>query len=327
MKRICLFAGYDKNNIIDDYVVYYISELAKFSDVYYFADNDMNKPELDKLKNIAKFAAGRKHGCYDFGSWLEIIKEIGWKKIEEYDEVILANDGCFGPLFPLDDVFDTMESKKLDAWAMCGNKFMMSFFMVLNKKVFKNKEFRAFFENIKPEADKNIVIKKYERGINSIIEEQDFSHGVFLSGKDLQKYYKKHKKEIRQKLNKVIPVWIRALIRFKPNKIRLYENDFILPLFAGMPIMKKISFGINGTLMPCFALKIIKQNSDYPVEIIEKYFTRIGIDINKPADSIIWSNIKQKIRNFISDKKYRKNKFIIRIFTIPVYVKKMDYKN
>ena len=39
MKRLCLFAGYDKNCIIRDYVIYYIKELSALSDVYYMADN------------------------------------------------------------------------------------------------------------------------------------------------------------------------------------------------------------------------------------------------------------------------------------------------
>ena len=33
MKRICLFAGYDSNNIIHDYVIYYLKELSTVADV------------------------------------------------------------------------------------------------------------------------------------------------------------------------------------------------------------------------------------------------------------------------------------------------------
>ena len=49
MKRICLFAGYDKNNIIHDYVVYYLKELSSVSDVYYMADNEISDEENGKI--------------------------------------------------------------------------------------------------------------------------------------------------------------------------------------------------------------------------------------------------------------------------------------
>ena len=35
VKRLAIFAGYDKDNIIDDYVVYYIKELKKIADIIY----------------------------------------------------------------------------------------------------------------------------------------------------------------------------------------------------------------------------------------------------------------------------------------------------
>lgn len=78
MKRICLFAGYDSNNIIHDYVVYYIKELSTVADVYYMADNEISDDEKSKIAPYVKGAYGYKHGKYDFGSWQELIKIIGW---------------------------------------------------------------------------------------------------------------------------------------------------------------------------------------------------------------------------------------------------------
>lgn len=77
MKRICLFAGYDKNNIIQEDVIYYIKELSTIADVYYMADNSLNKKEKDKLLKYTKGIYGYHHGKYDFGSWQELIYKIG----------------------------------------------------------------------------------------------------------------------------------------------------------------------------------------------------------------------------------------------------------
>ena len=78
MKRICLFAGYDRDGIVDDYVIYYIKHLAEFADVFYYADCDMKAEELRKLDGIVKGAYAKRHGKYDFGSWGELMKIIGF---------------------------------------------------------------------------------------------------------------------------------------------------------------------------------------------------------------------------------------------------------
>ena len=52
-RKICLIAGFDKNNIIQDYVVFLVQELSKISDVYYFADGNMSDTELSKIKALS----------------------------------------------------------------------------------------------------------------------------------------------------------------------------------------------------------------------------------------------------------------------------------
>ena len=49
IKRLVIFAGYDKDNIIDDYVVYYIKELRKIADIIYVSDCNMLESELEKI--------------------------------------------------------------------------------------------------------------------------------------------------------------------------------------------------------------------------------------------------------------------------------------
>ena len=46
MRRICLFAGYDKDNKIQDYVVYLIKELSKISEVYFMGNGRFPPDEL-----------------------------------------------------------------------------------------------------------------------------------------------------------------------------------------------------------------------------------------------------------------------------------------
>ena len=61
MKMLAIFSSFDKDNIIDDYVVYYLKELSKFADIIFVADNYISKFQLDKfreytIKAIAYFS-------------------------------------------------------------------------------------------------------------------------------------------------------------------------------------------------------------------------------------------------------------------------------
>ena len=167
MKRICLFAGYDSNNIIHDYVVYYLKELSTVADVYYMADNEISDDEKEKIAPYVKASYGINHKKYDFGSWQELIKIIGWEKLSEYDELILANDSVFGPLYPMKKLFEKLEQDR--QWDICGiNKnnylkwHLSSYFLVFKKKAFINDIFINHINSVTFEAKNTHVIDKYE---------------------------------------------------------------------------------------------------------------------------------------------------------------------
>ena len=117
-RRACLFAGYDRDGIVDDYVVHYLRELARHADVFYLADGVLEPGELDKLDGIAAGAWSIPHAAYDFGSWSLLARDlVGWERLDGYDEVILANDSCF-LVRPLDDVLAEMDARACDWWSL-----------------------------------------------------------------------------------------------------------------------------------------------------------------------------------------------------------------
>lgn len=98
MKRLVLFAGYDKMGVVDDYVLYYLAKLATLADIVYVADCEMSKKELAKLAPFTLKAIATRHGEYDFGSYK---RGFLWAKesgiLGDYDELFLCNDSVYGP--------------------------------------------------------------------------------------------------------------------------------------------------------------------------------------------------------------------------------------
>ena len=115
-KRICLFAGYNATGKVDDCVFCYLRELQKFADICYFADGELPPADKEKLKEYTLAAYGARHGKYDFGSWAELMRLLGEEKLAEYDELILANDSCFGGFASFQPMFAEMEKEHSKLW-------------------------------------------------------------------------------------------------------------------------------------------------------------------------------------------------------------------
>ena len=194
-KRICLFGGYDADGIIDDYVIYYISELSKISDVYYLGDFNTSKKELEKLNKITKGAYAFRHRKYDFGSWQELVKIIGKEKIREYDELILANDSCFGPLFPIENVFKEMDAKKTDFWGLsCSRGYhihIQSYFVVFSKSVMDSDVLFDFLDTVKEQKSLAEVCTNYEERLAYVLAKNNFTFSSYIPYGDYenQPYY------------------------------------------------------------------------------------------------------------------------------------------
>ena len=159
MKRLCIFAHWDRDNKIDDYVIYYIKALKEVCETIIFvSDCNLEASETSKLDNIADFVLAQKHGEYDFGSYKRgflFAKEKGL----QFEELLLVNDSYFGPFTSLKIIFDEMAKRKCDFWGLTdfnkvpvkkiGSYYLktvteshiQSYFLDLKKSVLNSKKF------------------------------------------------------------------------------------------------------------------------------------------------------------------------------------------
>lgn len=204
MKRTVIFAHYDKDNLIDDYIIYYLQALKKLSDKIVFVSCcEITDIEKSKLFGIADYIIAEKHDEYDFGSYKRgffHLKNLGI--LEDFDELILANDSCFAPLYPLEPVFEKMSYTKCDFWGITKNRFgvnkkdgkfltvirphIQSYFLVLSNKIFTGKIFENFMDSVKHENEKGDIIINYEIGLSELLENNGFFGEVYI--KDYYRY-------------------------------------------------------------------------------------------------------------------------------------------
>lgn len=189
MKRAVIFAHWDNNLTIDDYVVYYLKELKKVIEkVIFVSANNLSENETKKLDGIADNIIAKHHNEYDFGSYkrgFEILKAEG---LSNYEEIIFANDSCYAPLFSLDKLFEEMEEKECDFWGITKNNYGLkgknphtqTYFIAFRKNVFMDNDFIKFISSVKPELDKNSVIENYEIGLSKMLFQNGYKAETFV---------------------------------------------------------------------------------------------------------------------------------------------------
>lgn len=262
MRRAVIFAHYDKDNLIDDYVVYYVKSLKDVCDTVVFVScNEIFAAEKSKLDGIADYIIDEKHDEYDFGSYKRgylYLKE----RLEDFDELIFANDSCYGPLFPLKEVFEKMEAScDCDFWGITKNRFgavkknnkyigvkrehLQSYFLVFKKNVFLSEVFGEFISSIKHLDEKNDIVINYEIGLYELLVNNGFKDDVYV--------------KIFYRFNHVIFSLWRELIKF-----------------GGMPFVKcSILRRKNQDLtVTDFWQDFISAQCDYPLEIIQNNLER-----------------------------------------------------
>lgn len=262
MKRVVVFAHYDKDKIIDDYVLYYLKALKDVVDdiIFVSCQNILNK---EKIQNIVSNIIDEEHDEYDFGSYKRGYLYLKNNDLlKNYDELIFVNDSCYGPFHPLENIFSEMENnRKCDFWGITKNIFgiekiknkylltkrihLQSYFLCFYKNVFLSDVFYNFIVSIKHENVKKDIIINYEIGLSELLIKNNFIFDSYNTN-----YIK---------FNNAIYYFWRQLIE-KHN----------IP-FVKCSILRLKNRNLTTTIN---WQNVIKKHSDYPVEIIEKNLLR-----------------------------------------------------
>lgn len=283
VRRICLFAGYDADGVVDETVVDYLRELSRHADVYYLADCDMQPGELDKLRPYTRAAMAARHGEYDFGSYSRLVHQLGWDALVQYDELILANDSCY-LLRELGPMFAEMADRPCDWWGMQAtkgiaatrrnpqNRFLQpipmetvrlsmldgferdycydfhvgSYFVVYRQPVLRDPQFRRMLESVVAQEHKRNLILKYEVGLTRLLIARGHAFDTYVT----------------------------HLYPFHP----VYTNWYFRLLDEGFPFLKRYLLAENHYRVPhlaSWAERILRKIPAAPIATIQRSLARV----------------------------------------------------
>ncbi|MBQ8255340.1 MAG: hypothetical protein IJY99_00020 [Alphaproteobacteria bacterium] len=192
-KRLFLFAGYDRDGIVDETLTYYLNELSKLGDIVFVMDNDTNDAELKKIKQIPNvlYAQAQRHNEYDFGSYK---RAYIWARdnniLKNYDWIYLVNDSVYGPLNSLEPLLNKLEKNGANITGMTEYQdkntptHIQSWFVGLDKDIFSSHVFDSFMLSIQKESNKADIICKYEVGMSRRLLRYGFKMFALMYNQD-----------------------------------------------------------------------------------------------------------------------------------------------
>ncbi|MBS7526608.1 rhamnan synthesis protein F [Fusibacter paucivorans] len=269
-KRACIYFIYDKDGIIDDYIIYQLNDMRENVEFLHCVINGKLTAEgKRKLEKIADEVYVRDNIGNDIGAYKGAIERIGWKKLKKYDELVLMNNTCFGPLFPFKEVFDWSKDKELDFWGLTlglkadwlgSNNYIhynenkthyQSYFLTIRKPLLASKLLVEFFDEIPEDANYVISGSLYEYAFPGYFEDHGFKGAVYCDNREDTNYPLLH------------------------NPIQLI-NTCRMPLFKKRSFFHHYTDVLNNTAGEATArlIRFIEEETDYNMDLVWKTLLR-----------------------------------------------------
>lgn len=186
-RTLVLFAHYDAQGIVDPYVVYYLEALNRVGATIIFVSGSahLDPQSVEAIRPLCAGVFTRQTLALDFGSWhlaWTILQEHGWS-LQQFDRFVLANDSVYGPLFPLEEMWNSFEGADMYGAIESAEtvSHVQSFFLVWDLNSRTRPFLEDFWRDFRYLVIKTRLIRKYEVGMSERARKAGLSIKPFAS--------------------------------------------------------------------------------------------------------------------------------------------------
>ncbi|OBB87289.1 rhamnan synthesis F family protein [Mycobacterium sp. 852002-30065_SCH5024008] len=270
-RTLVLFAHFDPQGIVDPYVAHYLEALHELGATIVFVSGS---PTLtpESVASIRSLCAGiytRRTLSLDFGSWhlaWSILRHHGWS-LDQFDRFVVANDSVFGPLFPLQEMWDSFHDA--DMYGAIENTQMIthlqSFFLAWDLNSRTRPFLNQLWDDFQYVVHKGMVIWRYEIGISARARRAGLSVKPFVSAAAIEAahpsssaYPWARRRSARN--NGTLYLWDSLIEDFRFPFLKTNLARYDMPWHASMARMRDV----------------IEQHTAYPFQLIQSNVDRLG---------------------------------------------------
>ncbi len=324
MKRLGLFVFYDKDGIVDDYVIYLLKDLMNNLDHLSIVSNSkIQEKEKEKFYQFTDDIIIRENKGLDAGALYDYFNTRD--DYFGYDEIVVLNDTFYGPLYPFKEVFEKMDKreeldfwgltkgyKQIDGWNRSDDGYLpehiQTFFIVFRSSVINSDAFKDYWA-------------KYDiNNMNTFVDvvsghETQFTKYLYEHGFKYDSYVQDSKLDLNPKRNYCHYAYNTSQQVIVDNAPFIKRKNFVFSF-------KEFSYYIDDPNLKN-TLNFIKNNTNYDISLIWKNLLRL-YNIDDIRNTIGFNEIIKPSEHNIEVK----NTLVVRldnIYNVQDVIKRIDY--
>ena len=208
MKRLGIFFFFEKQGYVDDFLVYYLNDLAKnLSELVVVCNGKLSEQGRKAFSRFTDNIIVRENKGLDVWAYKTALDQYGWAKLSEFDEIVMTNSTLMGPVRPLKEMFDAMaENQDLDFWGLSihhgaeGNPFkgkhiydflpvhIQSHFMVYRKRFVQSPDLQKYWDEMPMINGYTDSVQRYEAVFTKMFADKGYKWDVYVKTDDLKDF-------------------------------------------------------------------------------------------------------------------------------------------
>lgn len=207
LKNRCgIFLFYDRDGIVDDYILYMLKDLRQnLSYLLVVCNGEPGEEGLKRLQSESDEVLIRANHGFDVGGYREGLFYLGFKELQKYDEIVLFNYTFFGGIYPFSEMFEKMSTKDLDFWGITKHhkvevdpygknrygympEHIQSHFLVLRNSLVSSDDYKEFIISMKNPESYVDSICDYETILTKHFEDLGYKWEVYADTARYERY-------------------------------------------------------------------------------------------------------------------------------------------
>lgn len=206
MKRLLIYFFYDREGKVDRYVDKMLEGICGHMDTCLVVCNGLLSPEGRKIfQKYTSQIIVRENKGFDVWAYKTALEYVGWEQLEVYDEIIMMNFTIMGPIYPFQEMFDTMDKKNVDFWGLTlfhesdNDPFgkikydflplhIQSHFIAVRKNMIKSREFKEYWKSMPMITCYEEAVCWHEAIFTKHFSDCGFKWDVYIDTRDMLKH-------------------------------------------------------------------------------------------------------------------------------------------
>lgn len=178
MQDVCLFAHFDQDGEVDEYVLWYLRKIKELQfSIVFISTARLSEEAVARLRVDCFDVILRDNTGFDFGSWSAGFDKHG-SAID--GRLLLANDSVYGPIRDLATAFDRLTRQSADFYGFVENieiaPHLQSWFLLLEPAVVRHAAFKAILAQPFSAMTKRQIIESGEVGLSRRLIDAGFRY-------------------------------------------------------------------------------------------------------------------------------------------------------